>query len=548
MPTLQRIYPRLNTNALSFVRRTAGALGAWTQTSAVYSGQGARYAGLDQGAAQVGAVPAFNAVANGAIDTLLIAQVLTDPLREQLIAAGTWNVGFAARLANAGATYTWEGRAALFVVNGLTGARRATIFDITAIGGGSRTSTGERTVLGSVAGAAAQVRVGDFLCLEFGIAVTNSAASLVPQASVFADGTAPITSDDVAATSALSVLESPQVLYLSLPQAGEQPSASVNHAQAVKLLKDCYPPDSGGLYDWDNPDAIVCKLFEAWGDVIKLYGYDQADRLFREISPLTCVELLPTWEALLGITLSDTAARTRSIAQRRAQVIARLREKGPLTLFNLAGIFVQLASYAAGTRPDVLELSYSDMRAANVYSDTVSAAVPTGTGFDGTNLVRYTPTLLDGGAVWGTGAQVTLNLSGATSAGLRIRLTGPDLTVADWEGGPDLASMVVLRSPAHAGKAIHGPWKLNIYRPAGSPAVDLESWQLYVLGKNFGGRAQAKFNWAVFLDAAHQSVDRRDIQSTLDRITQSYAQSFCLTSLTSEPGTGMRAGRFVTGA
>ena len=40
--------------------------------------------------------------------------------------------------------------------------------------------------------------------------------------------------------------------------------------------------------------------------------------------------------------------------------------------------------------------------------------------------------------------------------------------------------------PAHAGAGIHGPWKLNVYRVTGAPAVNLTAWSLYVLGKRHG--------------------------------------------------------------
>lgn len=550
MASIQRIFPRLNTAALSFVRKPAGALGVWDQASAVYSGPGARYVGPQAGSAQVQAVPRFNAVPGGATRALLLAQLVSDPLRAVLIPASSWSIGFAAQLANAGAAYKWQGRAALLVLSGTTGQRRATIFDTTAIGSGGRTATGELTCLDTVAEEAVQVRAGDCLVLELGIAVANTAAALAPQASLFADGTVPISADNVAVASAAAVLEAPQELLLTLPTAGEPPSPSVTQAQAVRILKDAFPPRSDSLYDWDSSDALVHKVFEALGDVIKLYGYDQSDRLFRETNPLTTCELLPFWESLLGITLSDAALRTRSADQRRQTVLARLREVGPLTDFNLAAIFAQLAGYVAPASPEVLYQLHSDMEAANTYTDPIGGAIPTGTGFDDfTNLRRLTPTLLDGGVVWDAGVLVTLNLSAVQSQNLHIRLLSPGFTSVVWSGGPNLSSTIKLRSPIYAGRPIHGNWLLNVYRDVGSPAVTLSSWSLYVLGKGWGGRASSRFIWSLFLDAAHQGVDRRDIDSTLDRITPSYAEGFVIFDKASIPGTNThRAGRFIPGS
>lgn len=547
MATEQRIFPRLTMNALSFVRKPVGALGLWDQVSSVYSSSGARYAGPRQGGAQFQAVPRFNAIANGAIKSLMLVQFITDPMRKQFVAAGSWLVSFAAQLSNASATYTWGGKAALFVLGGTSGKRTATVFDVTAVGTAGRTSTAELTCLASIAGNSVQLFAGDSLCLEFGIEVVNTGASAVPLASLFADGTGPLTTDAAAASNAASVIEAPVDLLLSLPQAGEQPNASVTQKGAVSIVKEAWPTRSDSLYDWDNSLAIVHKYFEALGDVAKLYVFDQSDRLFRELNPLTTVELLPAWEALLRIVV--TGAALNDIPRRRDNVLARLRETGPLTVFNLAAIFARLGGYVTPSVPEVIFQSPDDLAGANTYKDTRGGAIPTGTGFDGTNLIFTTPTLLDGGKVWDAGVTLYLFLSAVRSEAVRIRLTSPSGVSVDWEGGPNLDGVIVLRSPAQAGGPIHGNWTLSLYRLVGSPAVSLTSWWLYTLGKGFGGRASARFRWEVYLDAAHQTVSRRDIETTIDRINLSYTEGFCVFDKTSIPGIPThRAGRFLPGS
>jgi hypothetical protein len=548
MATIQRIFPRLTTNALSFVRRPAGALGIWDQVSSVYSGGGARYVGPTEGASQQQAVPRFNAIGT-ATKSLMITQFLSDPLRKQVIPAGIWNVGFAAQLANAGMSYTWTGKAALFVMSGLTGLRSETIFDTTTIGATGRSSTAERTCFDSIAGAQVQVFTGDCLCLELGIAVTNGGAATVPVASIFADGQTPITGDNLATTDAATVLEAPVQLLLSLPQAGEQPNPSVTFKDAVLIVKEAWPPYSGRLYDWDNSEAIVARLFDAYGDIIKLYGFDQTDRLFRELNPLTTVELLPAWESLLGITLSDNALMNKTADARRQTVLGRLREMGPLTDYALAAIFSQLAGYVPPVTPEVIYQTPGELALANFYKDPLGGAIPTGSGFDNTNLIRVTTTLLDGGKVWDAGAAIFLFLSAAQSDAVHVQLTCPSGVSVSWQGGPSLSNAIVLRSPAFAGQPIHGNWKLSLYRDVGSPSVSLTNWWLYVLGKGFGGRASSRFNWAVYLDPAHQTADWRDIQGTLDRVNFSYTEGFCVYSKNNLPGANTtRAGRFLPGA
>lgn len=564
---VQRMFPRLGTSALSFVRKPTAALGGWNQTNTVFArGAGARYVGPEEGTAQQDAAPVFAAIPNATTHAILLGQFLGDPLKEQTIPAGTWRVAFAAKLANAGVNYRWQGRAALLVVDGSTGGRRATIFDTTAIGSGLRAGTGELTCLEDVTGLEARVRTGDYLSFELGMAVTNSAAAAAPQATLYCDGVAPISSDGVSATSALSVLEAPAELALSLPQTGEQPSPSVTHAQAVRLLKEHWPPHSDVLYAWDEDSAHVKRYMDWLGDLTKLYGHDQVDRIFRELSPLTCIEQLGAWEDLLGIAQTRAAQRGRSPAERRRVILARIRELGPLTLHNLAAIFYSLANYSPGSRPEVLELDRLDVDYLCTWSETLAApvAIPDDVNFGIANVIRDTPALLDGGEVSDGGVTLTLVLSNSSTAALHAQLVGPDFATATWGGEAfpmpsGLVSTLKLRAGAgspssHVGRGIHGSWRLLLYKDPGAPAVNLVGWSLLVQGKRHGGRGQGKLQWAVYLDDTHQRVDRRDVESTLARITQSYARGFCVYSKRARPGEQIngigvhRAGRFLPGS
>ena len=98
-----------------------------------------------------------------------------------------------------------------------------------------------------------------------------------------------------------------------------------------------------------------------------------------------------------------------------------------------------------------------------------------------------------------------------------------------------VATAVKLRSPAHA-RPIHGNWTLSIYPRRRFASSDTE--QLVALcarQARWGGWSGAKHIWSVYLDAAHQVVDRRGIDTTLDRITQSYAEGFVIFDRTSIP-------------
>lgn len=542
---LQRIFPRLGSASLSFLRKATGAIGVWTQAPAMFLGSASRYVGPDAGTSQVQAAPSFSAVPNGATHTVLCAQFFSDPLREQTIAAGSWRIGFGAQLANAGVNFTWRPQAALHVVNGITGTRRGTIFPVSNVGAGGRTATTEQTALGSVTGIAVQVRTGDYLCLELGLSVTNAAGALAPQASVWCDGATPISSDAAATTSAMAVVEAPASMALSLPTTGERPDASVSATLAPRIVKDMWPPHTDQLYAWDESDRVVKKFFDFLGDAIKLYGYDEVDRAMRESSPATCVELLPAWEATLGIALSRVALAQRSPTARQQAVLARLRELGPLTLHNLAAIFAQLAAYVPPSAPEVIEPTAAEIETACTWSETV----PSGSGVvnSGAYLIRSTPVLLDGAHVSDGGVLVKATFDVATLSGLSLRLASPDYVFADWTGISAQSTQVVLRSLAHEGKAVHGNWRLYVTKAVGAPAIELQSWSLLVQGKGHGGRAFTW--WSVYLDSSHQAVDRRDVEATLDRITQAYARGFAVYSKTSLPGTAVhRPGRFLPGS
>lgn len=549
MASLPLAYPRLGLAALSFLRRPSGPFGTWSQAATGFSGAAARYLGSAPGTAQQEGVPTFAQVPAATTHTLLCGQFLSDPLRAQTLAAGSWRVAFCARLQNAGVGYRWSGQAALYLVNGLTGERRASVFNVTRIGSFNRTSTLERTCLASVTGFEVRAFTGDYLSLELGIEVVNAFAGAVPQASLYADGVLAISGDDVQQNDGRATLAPPQELLLSLPQPGEAPGARVSHAEAVLLIKEHFPPHSDLLYDWDAPAAFITQLLAFLGDVLKLYGYDVADRLLREVSPLTCIELLPYWEAALGIIYTQGAGQLGP-EQRRQAVLAALRTIGPLTPFNLLAALAALVGYDPGTTPELLEFDKTDMTGVPIFTETIATNgdIPELVDWDPGALVRWSPVLLDGGFTWATGAAVYITLSGATSSECRFRLEAPNYQLATWEGGPDRTDLI-LRSPVFAGGPAHGSWRLYAFRVMGSTPVAISAWSLVTLGAGKGGRGQHKGDWSVYFDAAHQGYDLRALRALLDKVTQSYGQSWIINAKTSLPGTNLhRPGQFVPGS
>lgn len=556
MAQLQSFFPRLGLPALSFVARPAGYVAGWEFLSS-YAGAQARYLGADPGVAQQVLAPVFAAVPDGAGNArdLGVVQVLSDPLARQDIAAGTWRLAFGARLSNAQvATYLWQGKAALHVLHGATGERRATIFNLQGIGSANRDLTGEVTCFQvNIAGLGCTVFGGDILCLELGLEVVNTTGGPVaPQARIFADGATAISADAAATADAKAMLVAPQVLKLSLPEPGEQPFATVSLTQAVELVKRAWPPDAQN--DWNDTSSPDYEWILWQAELLKRYGWDIVDLLDRESDPRRCVLTLSNWEAVLGISVTRAAQDGKTTRQRQDVVIGRLRESGPSTLFNIAAAAGPLAGFDDPSQVPLLEVSTSDLFAANVWTEEVpaaDAAIPVGAGFDdATNFVRRTPVLLDGGEVWSAGALLILGLTNRSTSQIHVRLVGPDYTEKQWTAGPSgLATNIFLRTADFGGKAMHGTWQLNLYREVGAPANPVLFWQLYVLGAGHGGRGQDKFRWALFLDSAHQAGDERAIEALLSRVRHAGHNARLIYSNTSEAGTEHhRPGRFVPGA
>lgn len=530
---VQSFFLRAGLGADSFLPRPAGYLAAptWTQQRALGQGTYARYMGpLPGRGPQVAVTNLWGTVPDPSAAALAFCQFCSDPLQAQVVAAGAWTVAFGAQLLNAAPNYSWEGAAALHVINGLTGERRATVFNLLSVGA-IRFDVDERTVFAQLAGAAFEVFAGDYLCLELGLLVINNGGGAqVPQATIFCDGTTPISADNVATASAQAALYAPVPFTLSVPQPGEQPDASVSFEESVVLTRGMWPRAS--FHDFEDPASPDKQLLDFLAQGLKTFGYDVLDLLERELDPSRAVLKLQDWRELYSMPQNP-----RDPEELRALVIARLREYGAEpNIFNVAAAVGVVLGYADPTQLQVLEISAAALRAACEYVETIpgGVAIPVALGFDppATPLTRLAPWCYDGGAVWGSGARLELGFNLPAGTTIRARLTGPDGTRKEWAPLTqwDPRSTVVLYAPEFAGKSVHGRWRLDLYRTA-APAASLLSWRLLAPGAprayvgpkvdppttypqprsvpnvvRQAGLAQWKFWWGVFADPAKLSA------------------------------------------
>jgi hypothetical protein len=207
----------------------AGYLAGWLQSDTTAGGAAARALVLAPGTAQTDRVRStgWSSILKATSATLGLAQYCSPPLAAQTIPAGNWGIAYAVSTGVSGSR-TWQGMVSLFLINGSTGVVRATLTRT------STTNTLETAVVGSVSGAGASVSAGDYLALEAGINYNNpSSQNYGPTTHIYADGSTPITSDNVTVTDACSALTAPVALTLMgetpTPTPSAQPAALFAH-------------------------------------------------------------------------------------------------------------------------------------------------------------------------------------------------------------------------------------------------------------------------------------------------------------------------------
>ena len=213
--TIQKMYLRQGT-AATVSPLPSGFLATWGQ-SGTLKGASAQTLSATAGSAQTAVTPTWAALAKGVTTTLGHVQLLSPALAAQSVSAASWTLAYAAAMTNAVSGFSWSGEAALYLVNGATGAARTTIVALGAVGTTGRIVTTEETVYtAALSGAAFTVSDGDYLALEIGIAALtpSGGGAKTPTTDTYADGTTAITADAASASSAESLLTAPVALTL----------------------------------------------------------------------------------------------------------------------------------------------------------------------------------------------------------------------------------------------------------------------------------------------------------------------------------------------
>ena len=288
---------------------------------------------------------------------------------------------------------------------------------------------------------------------------------------------------------------------------------------------------------WDK-DGDLYKFFSIIADMLRTYCFDFVDTLKAEIFPATTSQKIADFEDALALTTTPTAVYG-TLAQRRAQVVGKLRESGAFTVTNTQSIVSPLLGYTNAANLVVIETDRSALRLLHSYpfgaSDvTLPASTTTRVSFD---------VAFDGGAVSGAGAHLIMVFDDSDLTPYSFTLTSPDGTEQTWNRGWDVAPLV-LRSKAFAGTQIQGIWTLDITNGTGTPnKIYASGTSLFVEGiapnQSTGG---AIFDWGVYADPAHlgengTAQDFRGARQSIQRIKHAFTVGNLIQSIDPYPDT-----------
>ncbi len=296
---------------------------------------------------------------------------------------------------------------------------------------------------------------------------------------------------------------------------------TVTNDTAKGIVQSLFPP--GNLYDFDNPDANVFKILAAFGQGVKLFGFDVHDRLVAEFNPANVLEKLPDWETALNLLPgSGNALSGRTTTQRRTAIVSRLRESGASTPANIRAAIAPVLGYAEVTDLEVLEVDRDALRAAHTYSDTATYTVADGSS------KTYTFTIMDEG-VAAAGAQ--FYLVSTEAIGVSVTITAPSGETATIPGTYSLPTGMYFYAFTDFQEAeVSGVWTVLVENDSGS-STDLSDAALFVEGLGPGGLGGGIYYWGIYADPALvNSPDYLAAMASLIRMNPAHARGFLILS------------------
>ena len=172
------------------------------------------------------------------------------------------------------------------------------------------------------------------------------------------------------------------------------------------------------LFDMADPDGPG-PLFTALGEALATCAIDRLDDLRDQLVPTTCSSAtLADWEAALALAESRLA-RAGTVGQRRAQVIARLREWGAPTLDLIRRVVYSYLGYTSPADVVIRESDRDALRGLHTYRWTGARTI---------GPAEIDLAVADGGTVGPGGASVDICCSTDELASFAVTLFAPDGT------------------------------------------------------------------------------------------------------------------------
>jgi uncharacterized protein YmfQ (DUF2313 family) len=296
---------------------------------------------------------------------------------------------------------------------------------------------------------------------------------------------------------------------------------TVNNEAARGLLVSLMPP--GELYDFDNPDADIYKMFYAFGQSAKFFGYDVADRLHVEFNPAQCLEKLGDWESALNILPgTGNASAGKTTDQRRQGIVSKLRESGASTLSNIRAALGPVLGYVDPSQLEVLEVSRADLRTAHTLSDTTSHNIPSGNSYTYSFVVSDDNLPLGGVQAFviaDTGTRVTVTIASPSGTSKAISATADIIT-----------GQYFYAASEFAGDTVTGTWTVTVDKTGGG-SVTVTQVDLFVEGLGLSGLGGDIFYWGVYADPGLvNSPDYTAARASITRLNPAHCQGFLVLS------------------
>jgi len=286
------------------------------------------------------------------------------------------------------------------------------------------------------------------------------------------------------------------------------------------MLLSLLPDGYDRWFDLTPPDPRVpsstgsdaWRILDGAAEQLALRAVSPAEKAQLDANPLTATAVgVAAWEWALGLTLT---AAGKTLAQRQARVVARLREYGAPTLANIQAALAAILGYV----PPILETSRGALMVINTQAvPGLPITVPArGVGLVNFNLVDNAPASMAGARLW-----VTITHPHVEE--LTVSLISPGSAAsAQWEvpgSGAVVSHGYIFESPAFGGHAIEGSWQLQVRDTGGaSPGTALVA---SILVEGIGrdpstgadGLGAAIFDWSVLVDESLVNL------ATYDRTT-----------------------------